>query len=262
MSEVLIDIGFNLTSKQFAADRGAVLERALAAGVAHMLVTGLTAALSQAALELARRHPRVLRCTAGVHPHNARTFDRFTRSELAAIARSPEVAAVGECGLDYDRDFSPRDRQRTAFETQLELAAELGKPVFLHERRAHDDFTGILRNAGPRIAGVVHCFTGTARELDRYLDLGLCVGLTGYFCDERRGAHLHDAVRRIPAGRLMIETDAPFLRPRDLPGPGRRNEPACLPHIAVRVARARGETAEELARHTTAAARAMFGFVE
>jgi TatD DNase family protein len=178
------------------------------------------------------------------------------------LARAPEVAAIGECGLDYDRDFSPRDRQKSAFEAQLELAVELGKPVFLHERRAHADFTSILANVAPRlVGGVVHCFTGTIAELERYLELGLCIGITGYFCDERRGKHLVEAVRLVPAGRLMVETDAPFLRPRDLPS-GRRNEPALLPHIARAVARARGESDRDLFRHTTATAQTLFGFGE
>jgi TatD DNase family protein len=261
MSETLVDIGCNLTSKQFREDRDRVIERALAAGVAHMIVTGLTASLSQDALALARSRPRILSSTAGVHPHNARTFDRHTQGELRAIARAPEVVAVGECGLDYDRDFSPRPEQRRALELQLELAAELGKPVFLHERSAHDDFTRILANARPKLAGgVVHCFTGHARELERYVELGLCIGITGFICDERRGTHLRDLVGRIPRDRLMVETDAPFLLPRDMPGArGRRNEPAFLPHVAAAVARFAGRTDDELRRDTTSVATRLFG---
>jgi TatD DNase family protein len=261
MMETLVDIGCNLTSKQFHADRDEVIARALAAGVARMIVTGLTAGLSQAALELARSRPGILFSTAGVHPHNARGYDRHTQGELSAIARAPEVVAVGECGLDYDRDFSPRPQQREAFESQLELAAELGKPVFLHERSAHDDFARILANARPRLAGgVVHCFTGHARELERYLELGLCIGITGFVCDERRGTHLSGLVGRVPRDRLMVETDAPFLRPRDLGGASsRRNEPAFLPHVAATVARCAGRSVEELRRETTATATHLFG---
>ncbi|HEX6767208.1 MAG TPA: TatD family hydrolase [Polyangiaceae bacterium] len=261
MSEHLCDIGLNLTSKQFAHDRDVVVERAFAAGVRHMMVTGLTAALSQEALALVRGRPGVLRSTAGVHPHNAKTYDRHTSDELRALARNPEVAAVGECGLDYDRDFSPRDQQRRAFEAQLELAVELGKPVFLHERKSHDDFVRILGNVSSRLAGgVVHCFTGTAAELERYLELGLSVGITGFICDERRGTHLREVVKRVPEGRLLVETDAPFLLPRDLPGAtGKRNEPAFLPHVAAAVARARGEPESELWRHTSLTAARLFG---
>ncbi|HVJ16446.1 MAG TPA: TatD family hydrolase [Polyangiaceae bacterium] len=261
MSEVLVDIGCNLTHKQFVSDRSEVIERARGAGVAFQIVTGLTARLSQEALELARSLPEVLCSTAGVHPHNASTFDRHTRGELTVLARAPEVVAVGECGLDYDRDFSPRPAQRQAFETQLEIAAEVGKPVFLHQRSAHDDFTRILENARPRLCGgVVHCFTGSEAEAERYLELGLCIGITGFVCDERRGTHLRDVVKRIPLDRLMVETDAPFLRPRDLPGgTGRRNEPAFLPHVAASVARHVGCSPSEVWRSTTATAFRLFG---
>jgi len=257
----LIDIGVNLTSKQFRADLPQVIERALHVGVRHLIVTGLTAALSQQALELARSRPTVLCSTAGVHPHNARTFDRHTQGELRSLASSARVVAIGECGLDYDRDFSPRDQQRAAFEAQLELAIELQKPVFLHQRRAHDDFERILRNGRAKLkGGVVHCFTGDERELDSYLELGLCIGITGFICDERRGTHLQQLVRRIPPERLMIETDAPFLLPRDLPGAaGRRNEPAFLPHVARRVAHFAGRDEAELRRSTSATAFELFG---
>jgi TatD DNase family protein len=261
LNEPLIDIGVNLTSKQFREDLPAVIERGLAAGVRHMIVTGLTAPLSQAALELARSRPGVLCSTAGVHPHNARTYDRHTQAELRNLARSAEVVAIGECGLDYDRDFSPRQQQRAAFESQLELAAELARPVFLHQRSAHDDFQRILQGVRSRLAGgVVHCFTGDERELECYLELGLCIGITGFICDERRGTHLQRLVRRIPPDRLMVETDAPFLLPRDLSGVhGRRNEPAYLPHVAKSVARHAERDEAELCRSTTATAFALFG---
>lgn len=264
MNEPLIDIGVNLTSKQFREDLPQVIERALQAGVSHMIVTGLSAQLSQAALELARSRPQVLCSSAGVHPHNAKTFDRHTQGELRALGKQPEVVAVGECGLDYDRDFSPRPKQREAFELQLELAQELQKPVFLHQRSAHDDFFRILKNARPKlVGGVVHCFTGEERELEAYLELGLHIGITGYVCDERRGQHLQRLVGRIPPERLMVETDAPFLLPRDLKDArGRRNEPAYLPHVAARVARYAGRSEAELRRSSTAAAFALFGLAK
>lgn len=260
MRAPLIDIGVNLTSKQFRADLPRVIDRALDADVRYMIVTGLSADLSQAALELARTRPRTLCCTAGVHPHNARTFDRHTAAELRALAVSREVVAIGECGLDYDRDFSPRPRQRAAFEAQLELACELGKPVFLHERKAHEDFESMLKNARPNLAGgVVHCFTGGVRELERYVDLGLCIGITGFICDERRGTHLQELASRIPSDRLMVETDAPFLLPRDLSGSGtRRNEPMYLPHVAARVAHYAQRDEAAVRRQTTEVAFALF----
>ena len=177
--------------------------------------------------------------------------------------RAPEVGAAGECGLDYFRNFSPHADQERVFRCQLELAVEVGKPVFLHQRDAHDPFVAILRDYLPRLAGgVAHCFTGEAGELDDYLALGLSIGVTGWICDERRGQHLRELVRRIPLDRLMLETDAPYLLPRDLePRPKtRRNEPSYLAHILETVARCRGEPPEVIATATTRNALAFFGF--
>jgi TatD DNase family protein len=171
------------------------------------------------------------------------------------------VVAIGECGLDFDRDFSPRDVQRTCFEAQLELAAELKLPVFLHERAAHEDFLRILERWRPSlVGGVVHCFTGAEPQLDAYLALDLHVGITGWITDDRRGAHLRALVPHIPRDRLVIETDAPFLLPWSVsPRPTRRrNEPAFLPHVARAIARATGEPEAALAARTTAAARSLF----
>jgi TatD DNase family protein len=256
----LIDIGINLAHDSYDADRAAVLERAREAGVTQMIVTGATLANTRAAIALAREHRDVLFATAGVHPHHAGELGAGQLAELGELARSSEVVAVGECGLDYFRNFSPHDAQQRAFHQQLELAASVGKPVFLHQRDAHGDFLAILREHAPRWRGVAHCFTGTAVELDAYLELGLAIGITGWICDERRGAHLAALMPRIPAARLLLETDGPYLLPRDLnPKPAsRRNEPAYLSHVAAAVARARGESRAALAATSTAAARELF----
>jgi len=258
----LIDIGANLTHDSFDADREEVIARAHALGVAQIVVTGASVVGSSAAIELARRHPARLYATAGVHPHHATELDATAAARLAELAGANEVVAVGECGLDYFRDYSPRDVQRRAFARQLEIAADSGKPVFLHQRDAHGDFVAILREHRAALAGgVAHCFTAGREELECYLALGLAIGITGWICDERRGRHLVPLMKEIPAGRLLIETDAPYLLPRDLsPKPAsRRNEPQYLPHIAAAVARARGETLAALAQHTTGAARELFG---
>jgi TatD DNase family protein len=257
----LIDIGINLGHDSFDEDRPAVLERARRAGVIQMIITGASAAGSRQALSLARADPQRLYATAGVHPHHATELNADLLAELETLARQPEVVAVGECGLDYFRDFSPRDVQQRAFHQQLELAAKVGKPVFLHERDAHDDFAAIVReHRATLVGGVAHCFTGTREQLHHYLQLDLAIGITGWICDERRGAHLLDLVREIPPAALHLETDAPYLLPRDLtPRPAsRRNEPQYLPHIAAVVARARGETPQQLAASATAASRALF----
>jgi TatD DNase family protein len=261
----LIDIGINLGHDSYDVDRDAVISRAEKAGVVQMIVTGASLDGSRKAIELARSRRRELFATAGVHPHHATELNAESLSELEELAHRPEVVAAGECGLDYFRDFSPRPVQRQAFHRQLELAAKMGKPVFLHQRDAHEDFLAILReHRKTLVGGVTHCFTGNAHELTAYLDLGFAIGITGWICDERRGAHLLPLMREIPADRLLLETDGPYLLPRDLsPKPAsRRNEPAYLPHITEVVARARGESVTALARSSTAATRKLFGLPE
>jgi TatD DNase family protein len=258
----LIDIGANLTHASFGADLPYVMERAMAAGVRRQMVTGADLASSHQAHALAAQHPGVLWSTAGVHPHLAEGFNVAQVPELSALLADACVVAVGECGLDYYRDLSPRTAQRSAFIAQLELAASIAKPVFLHQRDAHADFVAILRDFAPRLSGgVAHCFTGGPAQLEDYVQLGLCIGVTGWVCDERRGAALREAVPLIPADRLMLETDSPYLLPRDLvPKPAtRRNEPAYLAHILSAVAALRGATPQALAALTSANAERVFG---
>ncbi|RFF27220.1 MULTISPECIES: TatD family hydrolase [unclassified Wenzhouxiangella] len=256
-----IDIGCNLTHDAFDSDRKTVIETAREAGVTRMIVTGATEAGSVQARELADDWPGVLHATAGVHPHHAEEVSSETLSVLAELHRADNVVAVGECGLDYFRDFSPRPAQRRAFEHQLELAVDCGKPVFLHQRDAHDDFVAIFREFRPHLAGaVVHCFTDTREALLEYLDMDCHIGITGWICDERRGYHLKEFVNEIPADRLMLETDAPYLKPRNMKPKikTRRNEPQWLPWIAGTVAACRGVTPDQLAEETTATARRFF----
>lgn len=263
----LIDIGANLTHDSFERDRDAVLARARAAGVTRMVVTGASRTDNPKALALARAHPGTLWATAGVHPHHAAEYTDECDAELRALLAHPEVVAVGECGLDYFRDLSPRPAQHKAFERQLQIAADLvaagtPKPLFLHQRDAHADFVAMLRNFDGKLdAVVVHCFTGSREELFDCLDRDWHIGITGWLCDERRGAHLRELVKHIPANRLMIETDAPYLLPRTLrPMPkDRRNEPAFLPHIAEEIARDRGEDVQATTDASTATAQRFFG---
>jgi TatD DNase family protein len=258
----LIDIGANLGHESFAHDFTAVLQRARDAGVVQMLVTGASRQGSIEALAIARAHPDWLYATAGVHPHHAVEYTAEADSELRELHRAPEVRAVGECGLDYFRDLSPRPAQRRAFERQLEIAVDTGKPLFLHQRDAHADFVAILRQFEGKVGPcVVHCFTGTREEMRECLDHDWYIGITGWLCDERRGLHLREAVPDIPADRLLIETDAPYLLPRTVkPAPShRRNEPMWLRHIVEELARDRGEAVEATAAATTANARRVFG---
>lgn len=263
----LIDIGANLTHESFDDDRDEVLERARAAGVVMIVVTGASREHSPKALALAQAHPGFLYATAGVHPHHAVDYTNECDAEMRALHAHPEVVAVGECGLDYCRDLSPRPAQRRAFERQLQLDVDTGaskasrKPLFLHQRDAHADFMALMRNFDGRLGpAVVHCFTGSRAELFDYLDQDWHIGITGWLCDERRGQHLRDLVRDIPADRLMIETDAPYLLPRTVkPSPShRRNEPMYLAHIVEELARDRGEEVGATAALTAATARAFF----
>lgn len=261
----LVDIGSNLTHESFATDRDNVMARAAQAGVRRQVVTGADLGSSRQAAALAARHPGILWSTAGIHPHHADSFAVPQRAELRELLNTSRVVAAGECGLDYFRNFSTPAAQRTAFSAQLEIAVELRKPVFLHERDAHADFAAILGEfRGKLYGGVAHCFTGGESELDEYLSLGLHIGITGWVCDERRGQALRATVPRIPADRLLLETDAPYLLPRDLdPRPkSRRNEPGFLPHIARAVAALRGESLANLAKTTTENAVALFALTD
>jgi TatD DNase family protein len=259
----LIDIGANLTHTSFRDDVEVVLARAREAGVRRMVVTGTSVEESRNAAALCAAHGDFLFSTAGVHPHHARDCNAGTIDELRQMAEDPRIVAIGECGLDFNRNYSPHPDQEKWFVAQLELGMALGKPLFLHSRDAHPRFSQIVRSLRPEKA-VAHCFTGEREELHAYLDLGLYIGVTGWICDERRGRHLMELVRDIPRERLLLETDSPYLTPRDLhPQPkARRNEPAFLPHIARAVARALGRPVEDIAHETTRNATAFFGLDE
>lgn len=258
----LVDIGANLTHDSFDADRGDVLQRAFAAGVCRIVLTGSSERSNHDALALAQTMPGTLFATAGMHPHHASDYTDDVHRSIRQLLQHDAVVAVGECGLDYYRNFSPPAAQRHAFEQQLGLAMETGLPVFLHQRDAHTDFLELLV---PKLANisraVAHCFTGNEAELRAYLELDLYIGITGWICDERRGLHLRDIVPLIPDNRLMIETDAPYLLPRDIvPKPrSRRNEPAYLKNVLRAVAAARGQTEQHVALVTTQSAEAFFG---
>ena len=258
----LIDIGANLTHDSFDRDRQDVIQRALDVGVGRMILTGASAQGSKDAVALAKSQPGLMFATAGVHPHHAADYSASVHELLSELTSDELVVAVGECGLDYFRNFSPRDAQRYAFERQLDIAVETQLPLFLHQRDAHEDFIEILEpRLGDLSQAVAHCFTGDEEHLRKYIDLDLHIGITGWICDERRGAHLKEIVHLIPDDRLMLETDAPYLLPRSLrPKPSsRRNEPAFLPEVLRVVADARGQSMDELARLTTATATRFFG---
>ena len=260
----MIDIGANLAHESFDADRDAVLQRAWDAGLQAIVVTGSSADSSRRALEIAQAHPDRVYATAGLHPHHAAEWNDEHAALIRELAAHSALVSLGDCGLDYFRDLAPRDVQRKAFVQQLEFAVELQKPVFLHQRDAHADFLAVLREYRAQLRAVcVHCFTDTATAAEDYLALDCHIGITGWICDERRGTHLLDVVRLIPADRLLVETDAPYLLPRTVPKAlrprdGRRNEPAYLPYVIYTIAGARGDDASALADSTTRNARRFF----
>ena len=256
-----VDIGINLMHRSFNSDRETVVKNAFDTGVYPLVITGTSVRSSEIALDYAKKHKDIY-STAGVHPHDAKSCNERTVDTLRKLAKAPQVVAIGECGLDYDRDFSPRDVQRKWFSEQIKLAKEIGLPLFLHERAAFSDFKAILSEHKEICSkSVVHCFTGTKQELDTYLALGCYIGITGWICDERRGLNLRSIVKNIPIEKLMIETDAPFLTPRNLRKRpiDNRNEPVYLPHIAAEIAKCRGESTEFLTSETTKNAKNFFG---
>ena len=262
----LVDIGFNFTSSTFRKDADDVVSRAQQAGVKYFVLTGSDIEESKFALDLSGQYQGMV-STAGVHPHLAKQWQDKSYIQLKNLAASGNVAAIGEAGLDFNRNYSTPEQQQHAFREQLKLAVELNMPIFLHERDAHEDFVKILSEYRKDLSKVVvHCFTGTSDQLAVYLDMDCHIGITGWICDERRGQHLHQAIRSIPANRLMIETDAPYLLPRDLPKEKyvhtdkRRNEPAYFPHILETIAKCRDTNVEQTATERTQTANKFFCF--
>ena len=257
----MIDIGVNLTNKRFHKDLPDVIASAEQAGLCALIITGTDLAESAAAIELAQTAPDFLFATAGIHPHDAKTFERSSLEKLRQLASDPQVKAIGECGLDFNRNYSTPAEQEYAFVQQLELAVELQQPVFMHERDANQRFIELLKPYRAQLPNaVLHCFTGNKSDLLRCLELDLHIGITGWICDERRGTELVELVKLIPDNRLMIETDAPYLLPRSMrPKPkSSRNEPKYLPYIAQTVALAREQPLDILISNTQKTSQAFF----
>ena len=257
----MIDIGVNLTNKRFHKDLPDVITNARQAGLDALIITGTDLTESAQAIELANTSPDFLFSTAGIHPHDAKTFDHSSLEKLKQLALNPQVKAIGECGLDFNRNYSTPADQEYAFVQQLELAVELQLPVFMHERDANQRFIELLKPYRAQLPNaVLHCFTGSKADLQRCLELDLHIGITGWICDERRGTKLLELVKLIPDNRLMIETDAPYLLPRSMrPKPkSSRNEPKYLPYIAQTVALAREQPLEHLISNTRKTSQAFF----
>lgn len=233
------DIGVNFTDKRLSYEP--VMERALVANVQQLIITGTSAENSLQASDLCAQKAGHLFSTAGVHPHHAKEFTSATMTEIKNLAAAPQVVAIGECGLDFNRNFSTPEQQLYAFEQQLQIAAELKLPVFLHERDAFSAQITLLKKYKDQlVGGVAHCFTGNLEQMQQYLELGLYIGVTGWVCDPKRGESLRQAVASLPLERLLLETDAPYLRPKGLVNNRKldkgNNEPAYLPFVAEHLA--------------------------
>lgn len=250
----MIDIGVNLTNTRFDKDLAAVIARAKAKNINALLVTGTNVFASKQAIELCQHYPDYLYCTAGIHPHDADHAEKNSLQQLADLAKNNCVKAIGECGLDFNRNFSSAVNQKAVFTEQVELAEQLQLPLFLHQRDAFEPWFKILKPYITRIPAMIsHCFTGNQKELQQCVDADMYIGITGWLCDERRGQSLRDIVPFIPLDRLMIETDSPYLTPRNIkPKPkSSRNEPSYLPYIVTVLAELMGYSEQEIIKQTT-----------
>lgn len=261
----MIDIGVNLTNRRFDKDRVEVIARAQAQGISHLLITGTSVDESKKALALCQAYqnalPNGLFSTSGVHPHDADHVPADYIDQIATLAQSPYVKAIGECGLDFNRNFSAPEQQKRVFSEQVELAAQLQMPLFLHQRDAFEAWFTILEPYINKVPAMIsHCFTGTKSELTQCLEAGMYIGITGWVCDERRGQELRDIIDLIPIERLLIETDAPYLTPRTIrPKPkSSRNEPSYLPYVVDQISTLTAYSVEEIISHTNNNARQAF----
>lgn len=254
----MFDIGVNLTNKRFDKDRTELITRAKNVGVEHLLITGTSVSESKKALALCHHYeyqfPNTLYATAGVHPHDADGVSDNYLVELAKLAEQPQVKAIGECGLDFNRNFSAPEQQLKVFKEQIQLAKRYSMPLFLHQRDAFQPWFNELKPYFDQVpAMVAHCFTGNKSELEICIDAGMYIGITGWVCDERRGKSLAEIVSLIPLDRLLIETDAPYLTPRTIkPKPkSSRNEPSYLPFIIEKIANVTALDPNEIACQTS-----------
>ena len=246
MPSKLFDIGANLTHESFDKDLKEVIERAIKNSVNNICITGCNLSDSKKALEIAQLFPDNLITTCGIHPHYADSFDKKSMLEIYDICQNALVKAIGETGLDFNRNFSDKNKQIESFLKHIKIANKLNLPMFLHQRDAHQDFMDCINTEKPKVKCVVHCFTGQKNELEDYLIKDFYIGLTGWICDPKRGAHLEELIPIIPLEKLLIETDSPYLLPKNLKIKGRRNEPSFLNEILKKVVEVRKETEIEI----------------
>jgi TatD DNase family protein len=262
MTIEFIDIGANLTHESFDYDLEKVISNATQAGLKKIIITATSVNETKKAIDYTALNSSLLWATAGVHPHNAKDASDNFIEKLENFSLNNKVVAIGECGLDYNRNFSSPSIQRSIFEKQIKLSLRTDLPLFLHQRDAHEDFITILKeNTTNNISGVTHCFTGNKNQLKDYLDLGLYIGITGWVCDQRRNEDLLESIKYIPLNRLLIETDAPYLMPKHLEKElkSRRNEPKYIREIAEFISHHKGIKIESFADITKSNSEKLFG---
>jgi TatD DNase family protein len=253
---VLVDSHAHVDTERFDPDREAVIKAALAGGITRIIDPGCDLPSSKAALQLAKDHPGVVFAAVGVHPHDATTYNDAVAAELRAMAQEREVVAIGEIGLDYFRMLSPRDVQRAVFSAQLQLARELDLPCIIHVRDSYDDVIELLREQGPGLRGVFHCFSGTVAQAKECLEFpGFMLSFAGPLT--KQGNELPEVARMVPLDRVLVETDSPYLVPK--PVKARRNEPLFVKHVAQKLAEIRDMSFAEIARITSDNAIRLFG---
>ena len=243
-----IDVGINLFNKQFFKKEKTIIENALDNGVFPVL-TGVNINISQKSFMFAQKNN--LCSTAGIHPHNAKEFKIEDIKTIKELCLQKEVVAVGECGLDFNRMFSTKEEQINCFIKQIELAEELDMPLFLHERDAVSDFLNIIKEHDKIVQkSVIHCFSGSVYELDKYLNAGFYIGITGFICDDKRNKDLKEAVKIIPVDRLVIETDSPFMKPKNIYDKNRTNVPENIKYVCKTLSEYMNIEEEKLINHT------------
>lgn len=240
----MFDIGANLTSSHFSDDLDSVLDESFEAGVKKICITSSNLQDVRNAKKITERNKN-LYYSVGFHPHNAKDFKIEFLKDMSIYLDDPKAICLGEMGLDFNRNFSSKDEQILCFESQLSLANSINKPLFLHQRDAHEEFLSILDNYKFNQKLIVHCFTGNLSELEDYLKRDFYIGITGWVCDLKRGLDLRECINHIPQDKLLIESDSPYLSPRKKI---RRNEPKFLIDVVEEVARLRQQTKESIVK--------------
>ena len=246
MEKSYFDIGANLTHKSFDKDLEEVLDKSINNGIKKICITSTTIQDTKNAIDLCKNRNDFLFTTVGIHPHLADSFDEEVKNEIINLSSNIHVKAIGETGLDFNRNYSKKENQIFSFLNHIEISNKVKLPLFLHQRESHKTFISCLDEVLPENSCVVHCFTESQKEFYEYLDKGFWIGFTGWICDPKRSSHMNELLKKMPLDRVMIETDSPYLLPKNIKIKGRRNEPMFISEIAERIAFLQNKDLEDL----------------